>query len=40
MQSLWKAGTVYVSGLGEVSEIGADSLHGMSLVAGVRLSGV
>jgi hypothetical protein len=37
MQTLWKAGTVYMSEPGEVSDIGADSLNGMSLGAGVRL---
>jgi len=40
MQTLWKAGTVYVSEPGEVSDIGADSLNQMSLGAGVRLLGV
>ena len=40
MQTLWKAETVCVSEPGVVSDIGADSLNGMCLGAGVRLSGV
>ncbi len=39
-QTLWKAGTVYVSEPGEVLNIGVDSLNEMSLGAGVRLLGV
>ena len=40
IQTLWKAGTVYVSGPGEESDTRADILNEMRLGAGVRLSGV
>jgi hypothetical protein len=40
MQTLWKAGTVYVSMPGEVSDIGMDRLNEMRLGTGVPLLGV